>query len=232
MFSTEEDALLARELHWQSRPGDRRRPAGSNAITAIGLVITLTLWAITGVVLAPALAGPPSGDVIDPSAIVFIVVFGIEMLVAVIVAGRVWVAIGPRARSLIRPIAVLGPWPTLIIGFLVAVWIVSFVAAPFLPKTPEPATSGRNWRLLDTSRGGVTYEEAVQLCDLSGDRVPSRDDLAAFDPPFAGGTSAWIERPADARDLLSLDPDGRIVQLALQRGQTSPWRRNVICFTP
>lgn len=228
-MTTEDDALLQRELHWQSRPGDRRRPPGSNAITAIGLVVTLVLWAITAVVLDRLLAGRPTGSgMIEPSAIIAIIVFGLEMLVAVVVAGRVWVAIGPGARSVLRPIAVLGPWPMLGIAFFAALYVVSFVAAPFLPRTPEPPTSGRNWRLMDSDQ--VSYEQAIELCKQAGARVPSRDDLTAFDPPYAGGTSAWVERPADENYLLSLTPDGKIARPAPQRGQV--WREYVICFRP
>lgn len=232
MLNFDDEALLERELHWQSRPGDTRRPPGSNAITAIGIVVTLVLWAITGVVSAPFLAGPSGSGVIDPRAIVVIIVFGVEMLVAAAVAGRVWVAIGPRARRVLRPFGVLGPWPMLGIAFLVVLYVASFVAAPFLPKTPEPATSGRNWRLLDTGRGRVTYEEAVQLCEQTGERVPSGDDLAAFDPPFPGGTSAWIAGPAGEVVLLSLTRERAIARHALQPGQRVAPRDNVICFRP
>jgi hypothetical protein len=234
MFSNEEWQLLQRELHWRSMPGDRRRPAGSNAITAIGLVITFVLWGITAVVLDRMQDdGPPGSGVIDPSAVVVFGLFGIELLIAAALSGRVWVAIGPRARGLIRPIAVLGPLPTLIIGFFVAVWIVSFVAAPFLPKPPAPVTSGRNWRLMESGRNGMTYDQAVALCEQTGERVPSRDDIAAFDPPFPGGTSAWIERPADENEnvLFSLSPDGRIAREVPWAGQP-PSRSNVICFRP
>jgi hypothetical protein len=59
----------------------------------------------------------------------------------------VWVAIGPQARSVIRPLGVLGPWPMLGIGLLAVLWMVSMVVAPFLPK---PATGGTNWRLAKT----------------------------------------------------------------------------------
>jgi hypothetical protein len=229
-LNTEDHTLLSRELDWRSRPGDRRRPPGSNAITAVGIVLTLVQWAVTTLVLAPYLEGPPGSGVIAPRAIVAILVYGIEMLIAAAVATRVWVAIGPGARTALRPIAVLGPWPMLGIAFLLVLYVASFVAAPFLPKAPELATSGRNWRLVDTGRGGVTYEQAVELCGQAGERVPSRDDLAAFDPPFPGGTSAWIERPADEGVLLSLIPDGRIARQVPRSGQSS--RENVICFRP
>ena len=77
-----DDALLNEELHWRSRPGHRRRPAGANAITAIGLVVTLVLWGITSVALTPFLAGSPGSGVIDPRSIVVLIVFGVEMFVA------------------------------------------------------------------------------------------------------------------------------------------------------
>ena len=227
-MSTEEDALLRRELHWQPGPGDRRRPPGSNAISAIGIIITLVQWAITLLVLAPLLDRPPGSGVIEPSAIIVIIVCGVEMLIAAAVAGRIWAAIGPAARSVLRPFGVLGPIPMMIIAFLAVLYVVSFVAAPFLPRQAEPATSGRNWRLVDTARGGVTYEEAVEICTQTGERVPSRGDLTAFDPPFPGGTSAWIE--AEEGVLLSLTPDGRVAREVPRPGQ-SP-RNNLICFRP
>lgn len=228
-MTTDDDALLQRELHWRSRPNDRRRPPGSNAITAIGIVITLLLWAITGVVLGRVLAGRPTGSgVIDPKSLVVLIVFGVEALIAAGASGRIWVAIGPDARSVLRPFAVLGPWPMLLIGLFAALYVVSFVAAPFLPTTPEPPTRGHNWHLMDSDQ--VTYEQAIELCKQAGERVPSRDDLTAFDPPYAGGTSAWVERPADENYLLSLTPDGKVARPAPQRGQV--WREYVICFRP
>jgi hypothetical protein len=223
-------ALLQRDLHWRSMPGDRRRPAGSNAITAIGLVLTLVQWGITAVVLGPMFDGPPGGDVIEPSAIAGFFVFGIEMFVAAVLAGRVWVAIGPRARSVLRPIGVFGPIPMLIIAFFAALWVVSFVAAPFLPKPPAPVTSGRNWRLADTGLYGVTYEQAVELCGKTGERVPAREDVAAFDPPYAAGTPVWLEKRQGERDLVSLTAEGSVTILVTRDGQSL--RRNVVCFRP
>ena len=129
----EEEALLQRELHWRSRPGDRRRPAGGNAIIAIGIVFTLVMWAISGLALAAFLGGPSGSGVIDPKSLVALVVFGVELMVAGAAASRVWVAIGPGARTVLRPFAFLGPWPMLIIGAIAAVMVLSIVASPFVP---------------------------------------------------------------------------------------------------
>jgi hypothetical protein len=210
-------------------PGDRRRPPGSNAVTAIGIVLVLVQWGLTAVLAKPFLDGPSGSGMIDPKAFLVFIVCGVELLVAAIVAGRVWVAIGPSARSVLRPLGVLGPWPLLFITGFAALYVVALLAAPFLPKTPEPATSGRNWRFANTSRYGATYEQAVELCEKSGERVPRREDLAAFDPPFPGGTIVWLEKAADKN--LMVVPDGQVAQGAPQPGQ-APSRYHVVCFRP
>jgi hypothetical protein len=225
-----DDALLDEELHWRSRPGHRRRPAGANAITAIGIVITVVLWGITWVLLKPFLAGSPGSGVIDPKSIVVLIVFGVAMFVAAGLAGRLWVAIGPGARSVLRPIGVLGPWPMLGIAFFTVLFVVSMFAAPFLPKKPPAATSGRNWRFAKTVRLGVTYEEAVARCKATGERVPSRDDLARFDPPFPRQTTVWLEKPAGADLPIALTSDGQVAHMTAAPGR-SP-HAYVVCFRP
>jgi hypothetical protein len=50
--------VLNQEFHWSPRPGHRRRPAGANAITAIGLVVTIVLWTVTGVAWQAYVSGP------------------------------------------------------------------------------------------------------------------------------------------------------------------------------
>ncbi len=231
-MASEDDALLRRELHWKSRTGDRRRPAGANAILAMALVITLALWAITGVVLGRLLAGrPTSSGVVDPISLVVLIVFGVEMFIAAGVAGRIWIAIGPTARSILRPFGILGPWPMLIVGFFVAVSIVAFVAAPFM-STPQPerGTSGRNWHMVTTDRGGVTLDEAVQLCKQTGGLVPRPEDLDALDPPFTGRTTVWLEPPAGENVELMLAPDGTVSREIPPPGQIR--RVFVLCFRP
>jgi hypothetical protein len=211
----DDDALLNQELHWSPRPGHRKRPSGANAITAIGLIVTIVLWAVTGVACQSFLSGPSGGGMIDPRAVLMLVLFGGELLVAAAVAGRVWVAIGPTARGLIRPFGVLGPLPLLVIGGLAGLFVVSMVLAPFLPRKPASATSGANWRVLEMTGGGVTYEEAVARCAASGsERVPSRDDLASFDPPYSAGARVWLEKPDDATLPIILDGDGTVLQIA------------------
>ena len=167
---------------------------------------------------------------IDPRGIVFLALYAVELGIAVAVATRVWIAIGPGARAVLRPFGVLGPWPMIAIAFFVAVYIVAIVAAPFLPRTQPPATSGRNWQLLDTGSLGVTYEEAVQRCEQTGARVPSRDDLSAFDPPFPSGTEVWLEQPAGADYLLTFTHDGRFARQNPRPGLIS--REFVVCFRP
>jgi hypothetical protein len=222
----DDDALLHEEQHWRSMPGHRRRPAGTNAITAIGIVIVILLWGITAIVFRPFL-DRPSGNGI-PRALVTIVVCGIEALLATAIAGRLWVAIGPGARRALRPFGVLGPWPMLAIGFFATVSLASMVAGPFL-RSSRPVTSGRNWHFVTTDRLGATYEEALELCRRTGDRVPTREDLALFDPPFPRGTSVWLERPEGTMPL-SLTADGRFARLA-SRPSYAP-RDHVVCFRP
>jgi hypothetical protein len=228
----DDDALLNEELHWRSRPGHRRRPPGSNAITAIGLAVTIVLWAITGVAATSYLSGPSGSGMIDPRAVVMFVVFGVELFAAAVLAGRVWVAIGPAARGVLRPLGVLGPLPMLVIGALTSLYVVSIVLAPFLPMKSRPASSGLNWRLVETVPNGVTYEEAVARCAASGsERVPSRDDLADFDPPFSAGARVWLEKPDDAALPIAHDTDGSVVQMA-SNGPDKPPHAQVVCFRP
>ncbi len=226
----DDHALLQEELHWRSGPGHSRRPAGTNAITAIGIVITLVLWGITGIVLTPLLSGPRGSGVIEPRSIVVIVVFGVEMLVAAAVSGRVWVAIGPGARGALRPFGVLGPLPMLVMAFFVVISSASFVLAPFMPRKAAPTTAGRNWRFVKTDRLGVTYEHAVQMCKEAGERVPSREDLALFDPPFPGLGLVWLEKPPDAKLPIVLDRDLKVGSFSARPG-SSP-HAYVVCFRP
>ena len=141
-----------------------------------------------------------------------------------------WVAIGPDARRLLRLIGVFGPWPMLGIAFFVALVVASMFAAPFLPKKQRAATSGRNWHLAQTDRLGVTYEEAVDLCKKTGERVPSRDDLERFDPRFPGGTLVWLEKPAGADLPIALNAEGKVSHMSARPGR-SP-HAHVVCFRP
>lgn len=228
-MTTEDDALLKRELYWRPKPGDRRRPAGSNAITAIGIVLTLVQWAITGLVFSRVMAGPSTtSGMIDPRSIVALAIFGAEMFVAGILATRIWVNIGPAARNVLRPFGVLGPWPMLIIAAFIALVIASFIAAPFLPK---PVTSGRNWQLLTTTPPeGVPLEEAVQLCEQTGARVPSLDDLKAFDPPFPQGTAVWLEQNDAQEGMLFLSAEARPTRRVTRSSELV--RYAAVCFRP
>lgn len=221
----DDDALLNEELHSSGRHGQRGRPPGANAITAIGIVVTLVLWAITAVLLSSFLAGSPGSGVIEPRSIAALIVFGIEAFVAVGIAGRVWVAIGPDARGLLRPIGVLGPWPMIGIAILLTLAVVSPFVAPFLE--PPAVTTGRNWYFARDAHQDATYENALQQCGQRGGRVPSRDDLDLFDPPFPRGTRVWIEKSAAQDPPLALEPDGQFVHLP---GRT-PYA-NVVCFRP
>jgi hypothetical protein len=63
------------------------------------------------------------------------------------------------------------------------------------------------------------------------ERVPSRDDLARFDPPFSAQTRVWLEKPADATLPTVLDPDGTVVQMA-GRAPGQPPHAQVVCFQP
>jgi hypothetical protein len=224
----DDEALLQRELHWRSRPGDRRRPAGSNAITAIGLVLTLVMWGVTTAVLRAVFSGSPE---INPSAILFIA-FAVEMFVAAVVAGRVWVAIGPGPRGLLRPFGVLGPFPMLIIGFFVFLAFASHIAAPFLPRTPRPVAKGRNWHFAKTAHYGATYAEALELCrQQPGEKVPSFDEIALFDPPFPRDRPVWLERTADMKPNSFLSPEGKISNYITRRPD-QPVHTFVVCFRP
>lgn len=223
----DDEALLNEELHWSPGSNRRsRRPAGANAITAIGLVLTLVLWAITAALLTRFLEGPSGSGMIDPKSMVALLVFGIEMFVAGALAGRVWVAIGPGARGLLRPIAVLGPWPMLGIAFFVTVAVVSPFVAPFLPKKSEVVREGRNWYFARASSPDATYENALTQCRQNRGRVPSRDEIGLFDPPFPRENAVWIAKPEDADQPLELTTDGRFAPVP---GES---RRHVVCFRP
>jgi hypothetical protein len=239
----EDDSLLQQELHWSPNTGPRnkRKPPGANAITAIGMGITLVLWAITGRVLASLFPGPSSSSgMIDPKAIPILLVFGAELFVAGILAGRVWAAIGSRARAMLRPIGMLGPLATFVIFGLLAVWVIAMVAAPFLPKDgaassnatsavpreSPPVTSGRNWNIVPTENGGATYAEALEGCSQADGRVPSREDLALFDPPFPQSMLVWLAKPEDSDQLLALSAGGQ------HTGMARNARAGVVCIRP
>jgi len=222
----DDDAQLQEDLHWRSMPGRRRRPPGMNAITAMGIVMVFLLWGITAAVFRPFLERPAGGA---GRALVVIVVCGIEAMVGMAIAARVWVAIGPDARRGLRPFGVLGPWPMLVIGFFATVSMVSLLTGPFLPSS-RPVTSGRNWHLAKTDRLGATYAEALEICRETGDRVPRREDIALFDPPFPRGTAVWLEWPEGATMPLTLRAEGDLTHLASRSGYTP--RSNVVCFRP
>lgn len=223
----DDDALLDQELHRSPRSEKRKRLPGANAITAIGLVVTLVLWAITGAGLSTLGPRTSSSGVMDPMAVPAVLLFGGELFVAGAIARRVWLAIGPGARGILRPLGALGPWPMIGIVSFAALWTAAMLAAPFLPRKVETPSSGRNWRLAQTGGPGVTYENAVRQCREAGERVPSRGDLEHFDPPFPGGKRVWIEKPADPDVPLALGPDGRFVHLS---GPSH--RADVLCFRP
>jgi hypothetical protein len=222
----DDEALLNKELYWRSSPGNRTRPAGSNAITAIGLVITLVLWGITAVVIERIPKEPSPSGMIEPRSLIVLVVFGVEMFVAAMIAGRVWVAIGPGARGILRPLGALGPWPMIGIMFFASVWVIALVVAPFMPDLTPPS-SGRNWRVVAPDRAGVPYEEAARLCDQPGERVPSREDVARFDPPFAAALRVWLEKPAGADLPFGREANG---EFALFSGASH--RAHAVCFRP
>ncbi|MCC6335303.1 MAG: hypothetical protein IT380_15100 [Myxococcales bacterium] len=195
---------LAYELTFSPRRTLTRRevrPPGAVAITAFSLIYVAVLWVPTLLLLAGVLGGRPGSAVIEPGSCVVLVVLGAEVVLAGWLASRTWVALGPSARAVLRPMMILGPWPlVLVLGFgllLVASLVSGALRGKLFHQAP---VAGTNWKLFQLSgaeRAGVSYDAATVRCLELGDgwKVPSEAELAYFQPAFEGfgRTNFWLE---------------------------------------
>ncbi len=210
----DDEALLELELNWQPlelRDHDHRRqrpPAGTTAITAFGLFYTVVLWAVTLPPLSLVLP-PPGNGVIAVGTCPVLVVGGLDMLLALWLAKSTWRAIGPGARGVIRPLMFLGPMPVFLGGSCALLMGFSFVHAAATGKLKAPPTEGVNWRISAPSpidhRHGVSSSVAQSRCLQEGDgwKVPTKEELTQFNPPFTGKRDARYWLDDDKGDLLA-----------------------------
>jgi hypothetical protein len=209
MAGTQNDEdQLNKEINWKRHvKGNPRgifnlRPPGVNAIMCFNIIYVFVLWGVT-ISIAASKRGQPSGHVVDPSTLGILFILGVELLVAVILGERTWVAIGPSARQLLRPIFKWGPWPGLLgILFLLVFLVRLFGLAPMggniKNKTYSPFA---NWKVVPPRKNlskDVIYAYAVRFCEDHGEgwHVLEESQIPLMSPAFKGreGERYWIRQ--------------------------------------
>ncbi len=194
-----DDAQLEEDLSFSPRETFSgkvtRPPPGATAITAFSVIYVAMLWVASLALMAnvSALRGP-SNAVVSPGACLTLVVLGVELWLASTLARGTWRAIGPTARSLLRPFMVLGPWPFIFVVGFAALMLIAIPRMKFAP------VKGENWRISQLShaeRHGVTFKQALVRCLEMGDgwAPPTREEVALLTPAFGGRGDErfWLE---------------------------------------
>lgn len=189
-------AKLQEELHYTRPRHDTRliktSPPGYNLMIMSGGLLFLTTFALTLQLVRGLFRGVLFGDLW--AGLIAVAVGG---FLGFSVPRRVWIAIGPLARSLLRPFGLLGGYPFLFLclfGLMLLGGarraVTRFASGEltlaemkkFFEKKP---LEGADWEPLWNREGGkrtlpkMSYQEARQGCeDLGPDwRLPTEEDL-------------------------------------------------------
>jgi hypothetical protein len=215
-----------------------RGPPGATAITSFGIVYTGVLWVLTLAALG-RVASTPSSDRVPLGAVASLLVLGGELFVAQWLAAKTWRAIGPTARTVLRPLMLFGPWPVVVmVGFLALFVMSAARGAATAELFHRPPVVGLNWKRFDLAgaeRGGVTYDKAMVRCPELGDgwRLPTQNDLATLRPAFEGqGEQFFWLSGGDGPWLMRRNCRPRPCSLEHSRPGGAEFLAQVICFKP
>ena len=139
----------------------------------------LPMWGVTMEIV---------GSASDLAAVKLLLVFGLEGVVAMVIAQFLWRMMGPLLRGLIRPLMILGPLPPLAVLCCSGMGLVNA-----LKPGSDFVSRGKNWGIPHQG-GSVRFREVQALCAKLGPswRIPREDEVARLDPtPPVGRNSTY-----------------------------------------
>jgi hypothetical protein len=184
-----DEHLLNEELRWRRQKGVRWTPNGVSVMQGLTAAIVVPLGGL-GLELAVALK--PANELV--SVALLVIVCGVALFMSNSAARWLWVAIGPVARTLLRPLGVLGFWPTVLLVFFLVSFPFALLRAGRAGVLNRGPFKGPGWVALmaDEGRGRfleVKRSDAEARCHALGMVLPTLEEASRVAPQWAG--YAW-----------------------------------------
>ncbi len=185
-----DDDLLQRELNYRAPVRDRRffktNPPGYNLLIGLGAV-----FALGGFVLGAGMTAVLFGT--GGQGVPALMASGVGLVVALVLGltlpPKVWVAIGPTGRSILRPIGYLGAWPVLVAALLGLSLVAGTIQAIQSGVPMSKLVSGVRADLSEGPVRGDDWQVLSQLQD--GKQVPLKMTLAEARTACAALGKEW-----------------------------------------
>jgi hypothetical protein len=192
-----DDDQLERELNYMAPRHDRRffktNPSGYNLMIGMGAVFALGGFGLGGVLTLVLLGNGPQGA---PALVATLVGLVVALGMGLALPRKLWVAIGPTGRTLLRPLGYLGAFPVIVAALLGLSLLASGIRAvqsgvpvsklfSGLRETlAEGPLRGEDWQVLSRLQGrqevpqSMTLAEARKACAALGKgwRLPLPED--------------------------------------------------------